>query len=63
LRYIGLGPGVTPEAIRWLYERGVRVMGIGDWGWDRPPGSWRSCPDHAAPLELTGRRCASPGSS
>ena len=36
LQYIGLGPGVTPEATRWLYERGVRVMGIDAWGWDRP---------------------------
>lgn len=30
------GPGVTPEATRWLYERGIRVMGIDAWGWDRP---------------------------
>ena len=36
LQYIGMGPGVTPEATRWLYERGVRVMGIDAWGWDRP---------------------------
>jgi kynurenine formamidase len=36
LQYIGLGPGVTPEATRWLYDRGVRVMGIDAWGWDRP---------------------------
>ncbi|MGH2941348.1 MAG: cyclase family protein [Solirubrobacteraceae bacterium] len=36
LQYVGLGPGVTPEATRWLYERGVRVMGIDAWGWDRP---------------------------
>jgi len=36
LQYIGLGPGVTPQATRWLYERGVRVMGIDAWGWDRP---------------------------
>jgi kynurenine formamidase len=34
--YIALGPGVTPEATRWLYERGVRVMGIDAWGWDAP---------------------------
>jgi kynurenine formamidase len=36
LHYVGMGPGVTPEATRWLYERGVRVMGIDAWGWDRP---------------------------
>ena len=30
------GPGVTAEATRWLYEQGVRVMGIDAWGWDRP---------------------------
>jgi kynurenine formamidase len=36
LQYVGLGPGVTPEATRWLYDRGVRVMGIDAWGWDRP---------------------------
>lgn len=34
--YISLGPGVSAEATYWLYERGVRVMGIDAWGWDRP---------------------------
>jgi kynurenine formamidase len=34
--YIDRGPGVTAEATRWLYEQGVRVMGIDAWGWDRP---------------------------
>jgi kynurenine formamidase len=34
--YMARGPGVTAEATRWLYERGVRVMGIDAWGWDRP---------------------------
>lgn len=34
--YMGRGPGVTAAATRWLYERGVRVMGIDAWGWDRP---------------------------
>ena len=34
--YMALGPGVTVAATRWLYERGVRVMGIDAWGWDRP---------------------------
>ena len=24
------------EATRWLYEQGVRVMGIDAWGWDAP---------------------------
>jgi kynurenine formamidase len=30
------GPGVSAEATRWLYKRGVRVMGIDAWGWDAP---------------------------
>jgi kynurenine formamidase len=36
LDYMARGPGVTAAATRWLYERGVRVMGIDAWGWDRP---------------------------
>ena len=41
LDYIARGPGVSAEATRWLHDRGVRVMGIDAWGWDRaasPPG-------------------------
>jgi kynurenine formamidase len=34
--YIARGPGVTAEATRWLYDQGVRVMGIDAWGWDAP---------------------------
>ena len=34
--YIDRGPGVTADATRWLHERGVRVMGVDAWGWDRP---------------------------
>ena len=34
--YIALGPAVTADATVWLYERGVRVMGIDAWGWDGP---------------------------
>jgi len=34
--YIALGPGVSAEATRWLYEQGIRVMGIDAWGWDKP---------------------------
>jgi kynurenine formamidase len=34
--YLALGPAVTVEATLWLYERGVRVMGIDAWGWDGP---------------------------
>jgi kynurenine formamidase len=34
--YIALGPSVTAPATLWLYERGVRVMGIDAWGWDGP---------------------------
>lgn len=36
LDYMARGPGVTAEATHWLHERGVRVMGIDAWGWDRP---------------------------
>ena len=34
--YIFRGPAVSPEATHWLYDRGVRVMGIDAWGWDGP---------------------------
>jgi kynurenine formamidase len=34
--YMARGPGVTFEATKWLYEQGVRVMGIDAWGWDAP---------------------------
>ena len=34
--YMISGPGVTVGATRWLFDRGVRVMGIDAWGWDRP---------------------------
>ncbi|MCW1966758.1 MAG: cyclase family protein [Anaerolineae bacterium] len=30
------GPGVSAEATHWMFEQGVRVMGIDAWGWDRP---------------------------
>lgn len=36
LDYLARGPGVTAEATRWLYDRGVRVMGVDAWGWDAP---------------------------
>ena len=34
--YMARGPGVSAAATRRLYGRGVRVMGIDAWGWDRP---------------------------
>lgn len=34
--YMTRGPGVSADATHWLYDRGVRVMGIDAWGWDRP---------------------------
>jgi kynurenine formamidase len=34
--YMIRGPGVSADATHWLYDRGVRVMGIDAWGWDRP---------------------------
>jgi kynurenine formamidase len=36
LDYMARGPGVTAEATRWMFEQGVRVMGIDAWGWDAP---------------------------
>jgi kynurenine formamidase len=35
-QYLVAGPGVSADATRWLYDRGVRVMGIDAWGWDAP---------------------------
>ena len=34
--YMARGPGVSAAATHWLYDRGVRVMGVDAWGWDRP---------------------------
>ncbi len=34
--YLFRGCGVTAEATKWLFEQGVRVMGIDAWGWDAP---------------------------
>jgi kynurenine formamidase len=34
--YAAHGPGVSPEATLWLYDHGIRVMGIDAWGWDSP---------------------------
>ena len=34
--YVRRGCAVSAEATRWLYDQGVRVMGIDAWGWDRP---------------------------
>jgi len=34
--YMHRGPGVTAAATVWLWEQGVRVMGIDAWGWDAP---------------------------
>ena len=36
LDYIARGPGMSADATRWLFEQGVRVMGIDAWGWDAP---------------------------
>ena len=52
----GAGRGVTPDATRWLYEQGVRVMGIDAWGWDAPldvPGQGRQGARRAG--DLVGR--------
>lgn len=34
--YLFVGCGVSAEATIWLYEQGIRVMGIDAWGWDAP---------------------------
>jgi kynurenine formamidase len=34
--YMLKGCAVTPAATCWLFDRGVRVMGIDAWGWDGP---------------------------
>lgn len=34
--YYNLGPGVTSEATEWLIDKGIKVMGIDQWGWDEP---------------------------
>jgi kynurenine formamidase len=34
--YMWRGPGVSAEATRWLFDKGVRVVGIDAWGWDAP---------------------------
>ena len=34
--YMTHGCGAMADATKWLYEKGVRVMGIDAWGWDRP---------------------------
>jgi kynurenine formamidase len=34
--YFTHGSGMSAEATRWLIDRGIRVMGIDSWGWDRP---------------------------
>lgn len=34
--YINRGPGMVKDSTLWLIERGVRVMGIDSWGFDRP---------------------------
>ncbi len=34
--YLALGPAVGADTTRWLWDRGVRVMGIDAWGWDGP---------------------------
>jgi len=34
--YFEAGCGMTRDSTLWLVEKGVRVMGIDAWGWDRP---------------------------
>jgi len=34
--YRNIQPGMTRESTLWLIERGIKVMGIDAYGWDRP---------------------------
>jgi kynurenine formamidase len=34
--YVFRGCGVSAQATVWLYEQGIRVMGIDAWSWDSP---------------------------
>lgn len=34
--YEYMHPGMTREGTIWLIDRGIKVMGIDAWGWDRP---------------------------
>ncbi|NOK57777.1 MAG: cyclase family protein [Chloroflexi bacterium AL-W] len=34
--YLFHGCGVTAEVTHWLFDQGIRVMGIDAWGWDAP---------------------------
>ncbi len=34
--YFDAGCGMGRESTLWLVEKGIRVMGIDSWGWDRP---------------------------
>lgn len=34
--YMSSGAGVSGEATEWLIDKGVKVMGIDQWGWDLP---------------------------
>src|SRR5690606_17519050 len=34
--YVNRGSGMDPEAVLWLLDRGVRMIGIDAWGLDRP---------------------------
>lgn len=34
--YFDAGCGMSRESTLWLVDRGIRVMGIDAWGWDRP---------------------------
>lgn len=34
--YLVKGPGMDRESTLWLLERGVKVVGIDAWSWDRP---------------------------
>ncbi len=34
--YTQVHPGATRESTLWLIDRGIKVMGIDAWGWDKP---------------------------
>jgi len=54
LDYMARGPRVTADATRWLFEQGVRVMGIDAWGLpaDRAPRQPRLAAEHGLSCQL-----------
>jgi kynurenine formamidase len=35
-KYLFLHPGISPDALDWLIEKGIKIIGVDSWGLDRP---------------------------